>query len=156
MGSVMDKSTAAITLRSATQPDLPLLAAMNRRLIEDEGSSNPMDEEALRVRMAGWMRRRVYHFDLFVASGNPVGYAAYQVRREQYDPQRTNVFLRHLYIEREHRRRGLGRTAFELLVQTRFPAEASIDLNVLDDNLAGQRFWVSVGFAPVYTAMRRA
>ena len=152
----MDKSTAAIALCTATQPDLPLLAAMNRRLIKDEGSRNPMDEEALRARLAGWMRRRVYHFDLFTAGDIPVGYAAYQVRREQYEPERTNVFLRHFYIEREYRRRGLGRAAFDLLVQTRFPTDASIDLNVLTDNLAGQRFWASVGFAPFYTAMRRA
>ena len=152
----MDKSTVAVALRKATQLDLPLLAAMNRRLIEDEGSRNPMDEEALRVRMAGWMRRRVYHFDLLVLEREAVGYAAYQVRREQYEPARTNVFLRHFYIEREYRRRGLGRAAFALLVQTRFPADASVDLNVLADNLAGQRFWASVGFAPFYTAMRRS
>ena len=31
-----------LLIRPATKSDLPILAQMNRRLIEDEGSRNPM------------------------------------------------------------------------------------------------------------------
>ena len=46
-----------ITAHSATEADLPLLAEMNRRLIEDEGSENPMTVAELQQRMRAWCGR---------------------------------------------------------------------------------------------------
>ncbi len=53
-----------LTLRRATEDDLDDLAVMNKQLIEDEGSRNPMNREQLADRMKGWLR----------ATGNSVPY----------------------------------------------------------------------------------
>ena len=45
-----------LSLRIALEADRPALAQMNKRLIDDEGSRNPMSLDQLRQRMAGWPR----------------------------------------------------------------------------------------------------
>lgn len=63
--------------RLATAADLPLLAAMNRRLIEDEGSRNPMTLTQLEERMRQ-RRATDYAATLFEQAGETVAYALYR------------------------------------------------------------------------------
>lgn len=139
-------------LRNATEADLGLLAHMNYSLIEDEGSRNPMTLEQLRRRMEG-MLHGDWKIDLFMEDEATVGYAVYQFRPDSYFPEKTTVFLRHFYIERGYRRRGVGRVAFDLLAEARFPPDCTIELEVLDTNPNGYRFWTYLGFAPYCTTM---
>ena len=99
-----------LTLRSATDKDLPNLAQMNKRLIEDEGSRNPMSVEELQARMAKWTRED-WKMDLFMEQGSAVGYAVYQLRKDEYDPDRNVVYLRQMYLEREYHNLGVGTNA---------------------------------------------
>jgi GNAT superfamily N-acetyltransferase len=142
-----------VAIRPATEADLPLLAAMNRRLIEDEGSRNRMSIDELRERMRGWLAGE-WRVAVLDEDGAVVGYAVWQERRDQYDPDRAVVHLRQFYVEREHRRRGIGRRAFELLV-ARFPPGATIDIDVLATNPGGHAFWRSLGFETYCTTMKR-
>ena len=66
-----------LSLRPALPSDLDLLAGMNKRLIEDEGSHNPMGLTALRARLAGWLETGEYAVDLFLSRDHVVGYAVY-------------------------------------------------------------------------------
>ena len=45
----------SLVVRPANEADLLLLAQMNKRLIEDEGSRNPMSLDQLADRMRGWL-----------------------------------------------------------------------------------------------------
>ena len=42
--------------------DAPALASLNKRLIDDEKSDNPMNQEELEVRMEGFLRGEYHHF----------------------------------------------------------------------------------------------
>ena len=94
--------------RFATENDFDLLAKWNHQLIQDEGHRSKMTIGQLRKRMAGWLRAKMYRAVLF--SIDDVS-AAYVLYRE--NP--TEIYLRHLFVSREHRRQGIGRKAIEIL-----------------------------------------
>ena len=110
-----------LLIRPADEADLPLLAQMNKRLIEDEGSRNPMSLDQLAERMRGWLLGD-WEVKLFATDAGVVGYAVYQARRDEYFPDQTIVYLRQFYIEREMRGQGLGTAAFRALGGRAFPA----------------------------------
>ncbi len=141
-----------LAIRAATDGDLSSLARMNKHLIEDEGSRNPMSVEQLRQRMQGWLVGD-WKIDLFVEGDAVVGYAVYQFRQDEYLPDKTSVYLRQMFIERAKRSRGLGSRAFQLLTQTRIPADCPIVIDVLATNPKGAKFWSQVGFQPYCTTM---
>ena len=141
-----------VTLRPATLQDVPLLARMNRQLIEDEGSRNPMDEAALAERMRGWLAGE-YTAVLFMRGEAIVGYALYQMRPDEYFPQQRYVYLRQLYVAREARRQGVGSAAFRLLREQCFPHSTPVMLDVLEHNATGRAFWEALGFRPYVTTM---
>ena len=124
--------------RRATETDVPLLAKLNHALIEDEGHRNAMTLLELEQRMAEWLRSD-YEATLFLDQGNVIGYALYRFDAEW-------VYLRQLFVVREHRRRGAGRAAFEWLTTHAWTDSAQIRLDVLVTNEAGIRFWRAVGF----------
>ena len=141
-----------LLIRPATQSDLPTLARMNQRLIEDEGSRNPMSITELQNRMREWLEGE-WRVELFSEGDTVVGYAVYQFRNDIYEPCKVVVYLRQLYIERDKRSRGLGSRAVKLLAQTRFPAGCRIEVDVLALNPRGAKFWVQVGFQPYCTTL---
>ncbi len=61
-----------IRLRAASTDDVGLLADMNKRLIEDEGSSNPLDREQLQERMRNWLKAD-WRADLLIYGEEAVG-----------------------------------------------------------------------------------
>lgn len=139
-------------LRVATASDIPLLAEMNRRLIEDEASRNRMTLAELEARMQGFLESgwRV----VIIENDGPVGYALFQFRPDEYDADGTEVYLRQFFIEREHRRQGIGRKAYQALVADWFPADATIVLDVLAANPEARRFWESMGLKAYCTTLR--
>jgi GNAT superfamily N-acetyltransferase len=164
-----------ITSRAATYADLPRLAAMNQRLIQDERSRNPMTLNQLEARLRAWLDTGDWHIDLIEiapdepldasrptprhsrAGGNPrpIGYTVYQHRHDDYDPSQPIVYVRQFYIERDWRGRGWGRRAFALLARERFPAGSTITLEALASNPGGYRFWASLGFTDYCVTMKR-
>jgi ribosomal protein S18 acetylase RimI-like enzyme len=143
-----------IELRRATLDDAPLLATLNRQLIEDERSRNPMSDAELEARMRGWLAAD-WTAVLIVREEAVVGYALYQERHDPYFPARRTIYLRQLFVGRDQRGRGVGRAAIATLLREWFPADATVELDVLETNPAGQRFWRSVGFAPYATTYQR-
>ena len=131
-------------LKKCTTDDLPRLAAMNKRLIEDEKSSNPMTLKELEDRMEGFITGE-YNAFFFEEEGQIVGYA---LVRHTSDP----LYLRQFYIEREQRRRHYGKQAFKLLMD-HLDTDV-IDIDVLPWNEAGLCFWKSLGFTETCISMR--
>jgi hypothetical protein len=140
-------------IRDARPSDLTLLAKMNRKLIEDEHSRNPMDLDELRERMGRWLKEKwVIKLFLDQDSRATLGYAVYQLRPDEYYLEKSEVFLRQMYIERGRRGLGLGRQAFALLLEC-FPPECNVVIEVLDANPRGANFWSGVGFTAYSATM---
>jgi ribosomal protein S18 acetylase RimI-like enzyme len=143
-----------LQLREATADDVPLLARMNRELITDEHSSNPMTDEQLEDRMRDWLRGAWKAIIVSDESG-VIGYSLFRQRADESNPDQPSVFVRQFYIKREYRRRGIGGTAFELIAKKWFPSGAAITLDVLATNPAGLAFWERLGFTLYSTTLRR-
>lgn len=126
-----------------TSGDVPRLAAMNKRLIEDEKSSNPMNVSELETRMAGFLAGEYAAF-FFEEGDTIIGYAL--VRSTSSPP-----YLRQFYIDRDCRRRHYGEEAFRMLLACL--KTDSIDVDVLPWNGAGRAFWSSLGFTETCISM---
>jgi predicted acetyltransferase len=120
------------------------LAQLNRQLIVDEGSDNPMDEQQLCTRMTGFLTSG-YRAWLFVQGDTVCGYALVHM---QSDPPYVRQFL----ILATYRRHGFGRQAFAALHH--LLGGGTLELDVLVWNQAGAAFWQALGFQPRFTRMR--
>jgi GNAT superfamily N-acetyltransferase len=138
----------SLTLRSATESDLSLVAKMNARLVDDEGSRNPMGLVELEHRARGWLEDGSWKIDVFERDGDVIGYAVYQQRRDEYDPGQCVVYIRQFYVERHVRGLGVGGEALSLLVEARFPPGCTVMVEALASNPRGERFWTKMGFLP--------
>lgn len=131
-------------IRECNNHDVPQLAVMNKHLIEDEKSNNPMRVEELEQRMQGFLSSD-YKAYLFVEDENILGYAL--VRHTS-----TPLYLRQFYIKREFRRQHYGKMAFERLMK--YIQADAINIDVLPWNERGRLFWKSCGFEDMCISMR--
>ena len=125
-------------LREATTEDLPLLAELNRQLIQDQQSPNPMSVAELEARMRGWLVAE-YRAALFEIDSQPVAYGLFR-------PDDGDIRLRQFFVARAFRRQGIGRRAIEAFRQRFVPPGAALTLEVLVHNSAGLAFWRALGF----------
>ena len=126
-------------IRRADASHAPFLADINRQLIEDEWDGGGMSLERLEERMRRWLADDDYQALLFDEDGATVAYALVSVDDD-------SAYIRHFFVLHEHRGRGAGRRAVELLLRDVVPPEARVTLDVLARNEAGHAFWRSVGF----------
>lgn len=134
-----------ITLRPATDADVPLLATLNHQLIRDQGHRNSMTVPELEARMRRFLHSEGYTAVLFERDGDGAGataVVAYALYRPAED---GGVYLRQFFVTRDARRIGVGREAIRLL-RAHWPAGIRITVDVLPSNEIGQSFWRSLGF----------
>ena len=143
----------SFSVRNAEQGDIPLLAWLNRALIEDEGSRNSMTLDALAERMAEFLKDG-WQADLFCRDHEVLGYALYQIDKDGYEDA-PFVYIRQFFIKRKYRRQGYGLQAVEYLIKYAFPPGAVLSLDVLHINSAGRTFWEKAGFSPYYINLKR-
>jgi GNAT superfamily N-acetyltransferase len=141
-----------IALRPPSPEEIALLAEMNHALIRDEASRNPMTLAQLEARMRDWVKSG-YRAFLIEAEGEIAGYVLYQERRDEYSPDRAEIYLRQLYVVPDMRGRSIGSGAVELLFEEHFPPGARIVLDVLETNPRALQFWRRLGFAPYCTTL---
>lgn len=123
-------------IEKCTLEDIPQLAVLNKQLIDDEKSDNPMSIRELEQRMADFLNTD-YDAYFFSVDDNVVGYAL--VKRIC-----VPLYLRQFLIDRQYRKKHYGTEAFHLLLE--YLDVKSIDIEVLPWNEAGNRFWESCGF----------
>ena len=81
---------------------------------------------------------------IFEEKEGVVAYALYCVG-ERAEGDRF-IFLRHFFVQRVQRRKGVGREAMRLLLSDVFPQNARVLLDVLYDNQGARDFWKKLGF----------
>ena len=126
-----------------TDQDIHTLAVLNKRLIEDEKSVNPMSTEELENRMKTFLANE-YNAYFFKEAEEIVGYA---LVRHSCSP----LYLRQFYIDRAYRRKHYGEKAFHKLRE--FLQADTINIDVLPWNEPGLRFWEKLGFTPTCISM---
>ena len=127
-----------MTYRIATDADCTLLGELNQQLIRDEGHRNPMSAEELRERIREWLKGQ-YRAAIFEQDKALIGYALFREELKE-------IYLRQLFICREHRRRGFGRKAMNLLKNEMWPKDKRLTVEVLLANQAAVRFWRAMGY----------
>lgn len=134
-------------LISATVQDVDLLAELNAKMIADSGHNSGLDATGLRNRMESWLTSGEYSAVFFEFDNALVGYALFSC---------SDVYahLRQFYIARNHRRKGLGTLALQLLRAERLVVATEIRIDVHPTNQATLCFWRSNGFVGTPEDMR--
>jgi ribosomal protein S18 acetylase RimI-like enzyme len=127
---------STLSIRICSDEDLDLLAVLNKQLIEDEQNDNSMTAKQLKERLRTFIHGD-YKAYLFEERGETIGYAL-------VDHMRQPLYLRQFFISRNCRRRGYGKSAFEMLLE--FLGTRNIDIEVMYWNSHGYGFWKSLGF----------
>ena len=127
-----------ITYRFGTGKDLDLLAQWNYQLIQDEGHRNSLSLSQLRDRMKAWLQGE-YKAVIFESDQIPIAYALY---REGPD----EIYLRHLFVNRGNRRKGIGHRCVDILRLKLWPTYKRLTVESLVKNGAVSQFWHSAGF----------
>lgn len=136
-----------MTYRFAIGADARLLAAMNHRLIRDEGHRNSMSVAELETRMRAWLEEE-YQAVLFDDEQGTAGYALFK-REPDW------IYLRQFFVQPELRRRGIGRAAMAWLLENVWNDAPRIRLDVLVGNSDGIEFWRSLGFVDYCITMEK-
>lgn len=110
---------------------------MNKRLIEDEGHSNPMNIDELTERMRSFITNGYVAY--FILKNNEI--AGYCLFRDDKD----YIYIRQLYVERDSRKTGLGRSCVQWL-KSNIWIDRKIRMDVLCNNKNGIEFWRKIGF----------
>lgn len=131
-------------IRKCTPDDIAALAIMNKQLIDDEKSDNPMNIQELEERMAGFLKTD-YNAYFFIVNEAVVGYALVKCTCNPF-------YLRQFLIDRKYRKQHYGREAFNALIE--YLAVDSIDVEVLSWNEPGNCFWENCGFEEISRYMR--
>jgi ribosomal protein S18 acetylase RimI-like enzyme len=146
-GRASAEGSSSVKYRIATVNDAPLLARLNKDLIEDEGHANPMTVAELESRMRGWLAGE-YHAVLFERDAAIVAYALYR-------PEGEGIYLRHLCVARDRRRQGIGREVLELLLTRIWPPGVRITVEALAHNQGALAFYRALGFVDYAVTLRR-
>ncbi len=131
-------------IKECVLEDVDVLAKMNKQLIEDEQSDNPMDISQLKNRMTDFLKNG-YKAYLIIHNEKAIGYALIDITQ---DPK----YLRQFFIVREERRKQYGKQAFVKLLERLDINE--LDIDVLSWNEIGIKFWEAIGFKEQWKRMR--
>lgn len=134
--------------RYAAEDDAPFLADINRQLIQDEWDGGGMSLERLEARMRRWLADGDYRAVLFLEDGATVAYSLVSLDDD-------SAYVRHFFVLHDHRGKGVGRRAVELLFRDIIPPGFRVTLDVLASNDTGHGFWRSVGFRDYAIRMER-
>ncbi len=97
----------------------------------------------LEKRMRGFLTGE-YRAVLFELDGRTVAYVLYTDRTEDGD----TVYLRQIFVDRDYRRKGVGREVMRILRDEIWPPDKRITVGVLKSNRAAIAFYRSIGFEP--------
>jgi ribosomal protein S18 acetylase RimI-like enzyme len=130
--------------RFAVDEDVPLLARMNRQLVEDEGHRNRFHTDSwFEDRMRDFINGN-YRAILFEREERIVAYALFTDQTENSD----TVYLRQIFVQRSCRRQGVGREVMRILMEEIWSEEKRITVGALQGNQTAIDFYRAIGFQP--------
>jgi GNAT superfamily N-acetyltransferase len=136
----------SLCFRPASLADASALGRLNHQLIRDEGHRNPMGEGELVERMRAWLADDGYEALLGFDGDDLVAYVLW---RDEPDC----VYLRQIFVQREHRRLGVARHLM-LSVFERWPDKRLV-VDVLAGNARALAFWRRMGYRDYAVMLER-
>ncbi|MFC1996702.1 GNAT family N-acetyltransferase [Chloroflexota bacterium] len=121
----------------ASITNVQTLAALNKRLIDDEQYPNPMTVGQLADRMTDWLQTE-YHGYLAWVDDCITAYCLYRDDGKYY-------YLRHLYVDRGFRRQGIATGLLDWLYANIW-TDKKVRLDVLMHNKSAIAFYEQYGF----------
>lgn len=88
--------------------------------------------------MRGWLTSE-YRAVIYEDGGVVVAYALYREQPEE-------IYLRQLFVVRDRRSQGIGRSAVEILRSQVWPKNKRLTVDVLAANKRGVAFWREIGY----------
>ncbi len=153
-----------VAVRRASQPDVPVLAALSELVQQLHHAALPEEFKApdARANVAFFTARLTEPSvtALLAESGaDPVGYAlTEQVRREESDftVPRATLYVQHIAVIPAARRQGVGRRLMAAVdEEARRRGLDEVALDYWSFNTGAQQFYASLGFRAVMTHARR-
>ena len=132
-------------LQKAVIEDCDELVEMNNQLVIDEQFDVILPQDKMIERMQDFIQGSVYDCYLMVHDNVVCGYCL-------VDTTKTPLYLRHLFVKKEHRRKGLGKKTIQMLLQ--MYKTDSLDIEVMAWNANALKFYESIGFKPRFIGMR--
>ena len=117
--------------------DVETLAELNKHLIEDERPPNSMNIAELTQRMREWLATD-YICHIAKQDGRIVGYCLYRDDGGYY-------YMRQLYVDRAHRRKGIATQLLDWLYKNVW-TDKKVRLDVLAHNADAVAFYKRYGF----------
>ena len=117
--------------------DADILAELNQELIEDEQHPNPMHIAQLTERMRTWLTTD-YTCYMAKEKGSIVAYCLYRDDESHY-------YMRQLYVDRAHRRKGIATRLLDWLYENVW-TDKKVRLDVLAHNEDAVAFYQRYGF----------
>ena len=117
--------------------DVKRLAELNKCLIEDERHPNPMNIAQLTERMEEWLATD-YICHTVKQKGHIIAYCLYRDDGGYY-------YMRQLYVDRAHRRRGIATQLLDWLYENVW-TDKKVRLDVLAHNEDAVAFYKRYGF----------
>ena len=117
--------------------DADVLAELNKHLIEDEQHPEPMDINQLAQRMREWLATE-YICYVGKENGHIVAYCLYRDDGDHY-------YMRQLYVDRAHRRKGIATRLLDWLYENVW-TDKKVRLDVLAHNEDAVAFYKRYGF----------
>ncbi|HPX26810.1 MAG TPA: GNAT family N-acetyltransferase [Treponemataceae bacterium] len=132
-------------LQKAVIENCDELVEMNNQLVIDEQFDVILPEDKMIERMKDFIQGSVYDCYLMVHDNVVCGYCL-------VDTTKTPLYLRHLFVKKEHRRKGLGKKTIQMLLE--MYKTDSLDIEVMAWNSNALEFYTSIGFTPRFIGMR--
>jgi len=132
-------------LQKAVIENCDKLVEMNNQLVIDEQFDVILPQDKMIERMKDFIQGSVYNCYLMVHDNVVCGYCL-------VDKTKTPLYLRHLFVKKEHRRKGFGKQSIQMLLA--LYKTASIDIEVMAWNANAIKFYESIGFTPRFIGMR--
>ena len=126
-----------VEFKKAEIKDVKILGVMNKRLIEDEGHSNPLNIDELTERMRKFIVNE-YEAYLIIKENEISGYCLFRDDKEY-------IYIRQLYVEENKRKMGLGKSCIQWF-KSNLWINRKIRMDVLSKNTNGIEFWRKIGF----------
>lgn len=132
-------------LQKAVIEDCDELVEMNNQLVIDEQYDVVLSPEKMIERMKDFIQGSVYDCYLMIHDSVHCGYCL-------LDRTKTPLCLRHLFVKKEHRRKGYGKTAIHILLE--MYKTDSLDIEIMAWNTNAIKFYESIGFTSRFIGMR--
>ncbi|HEX9934804.1 MAG TPA: GNAT family N-acetyltransferase [bacterium] len=145
----MDSNKAGLSIRRATEKDVPLLLSFIRKIAAYEKLSNEVKTTESELRKSLFGKKPAAEAVIAYHENQPVGFAVYFHNFSTF-MGRPGLYLEDLYMDEKHRGKGFGKALLLYLARLAKKRNcARFEWSVLDWNEPAIQFYKSLGAVPM-------